>query len=104
MNKYGAKKKEIDGFLFDSTKEANRYQELKLLERAGEIENLELQPQFPCFVNKKKITTYIADFRYKENGKVVIEDVKSEATRKIAVYRLKKKLTEALYNIIIFEV
>lgn len=104
MSKYGNKKVELDGFLFDSLKESRRYSELKLLEYNGEIENLELQPQYPCFVNKKKITTYIADFRYKENGKVVIEDVKSEATRKIAVYRLKKKLTEALYGIIIFEV
>lgn len=100
-SKYGNKKVELDGFLFDSKRESQRYVELKLLERAGEIENLELQPQFPCIVNKKKICIYIADFRYVEKGRTVIEDSKGVRTD---VYKIKKKLVEALYGVIIFEV
>lgn len=104
-NKYGNRKTELDGYVFDSRREANRYLELKLLEKAGEITNVELQPEFVCRVNGRKICSYFADFRYQDVEKgVVIEDVKSVATRKIAVYILKKKLVEALYEIEIVEV
>ena len=51
-NKYGAKPTIVDGTRFDSTKEANRYGELRLLEKAGAITNLELQPKFPIDVVK----------------------------------------------------
>lgn len=100
-NKYGNVKTELDGFLFDSKREAHRYWELKMLERAGEISDLELQPQFPIVINQKKVATYIADFRYKEKGQVVIEDAKGMRTD---VYILKKKIVEALYSIKIVEV
>ena len=105
-NKYGAKKTEIDGFVFASRGEGRRYSELKLLEMAGEIRDLELQPRFPCMVNGILVCDYIADFRYFDKAKngIVVEDFKSEATKKIAVYRLKKKLVEAIYKIKIAEV
>ena len=104
MNKYGAIKTEIDGIIFDSRKESRRYSELKLLEYKGDITELELQPKYPCVVNGKKVCVYVADFRYVENGQTVVEDAKSEATRKNSAYRIKKKLTEAIYNIAIVEV
>ena len=60
------------------------------------ISALVLQPKFPIEVCWKKICTYIADFLYYENGNKVIEDVKGVKT---SVYRIKKKLTEANYDI-----
>lgn len=125
MTKYGAKKTEVDGFVFDSRAEARRYGELKLLEKAGEITEIELQPQFPCTVNGKHVCTYIADFRYIKHGivdvsapdpnsygreikvgtkkgmTIVVEDVKGMKT---PMYILKKKLVEALYGIKITEI
>lgn len=100
MSKYHAIKTEVDGFVFDSKAEARRYSELKLLEKVGEIKDLQLQPPFPVFVNGKLICHYIADFSYHEKGKYIVEDVKGVKT---PVYRLKKKLVEALYNITITE-
>lgn len=101
-HKYNAKKTEIDGFVFDSKAEAARYLELSILEKSGDISNLELQPEFLCEVNGKKICKYRADFRYidHETGKTVVEDVKGVKTD---VYKLKKKLVEALYGIEIQE-
>lgn len=93
-NKYRAIKTEVDGITFDSKREAARYMELVLLERAGEISRLELQPKYDCVVNGKKICTYKADFRYFDANGSVVEDVKGMKT---PVYRLKKKLVEALY-------
>ena len=95
MNKYKAKKTIVDGITFDSAKEARRYSELKLLERAGEITRLELQPKFPIIVNGVYCGFYRADFGYFEGDKRVIEDVKAPPTR-TAVYRLKIRLVRAL--------
>ena len=95
-NKFGAIKVEIDGHVFDSKAEARRYGELRLLQRARQIQNLELQPKFPIVINGVKICTYIADFAYLERDKRVVEDIKSEPT-KTAVYRIKVKLMEAVY-------
>lgn len=89
MSKYHAKRTEVDGITFASRKEALRYCELKIAEKAGFIRNLELQPKFPLLVNGKKIGTYIADFSYIENGNCITEDVKGIKT---PVYRIKKKL------------
>lgn len=101
-SKYNAKKTEVDGYLFDSRAEARRYQELKILEQAGEITALELQPKFSVYVNRQHICNYKADFRYlTRTGECVTEDVKGVKT---AVYRLKKKLVEASYGIEITEV
>ena len=76
-----------------------------LLERARLISEIELQPRYNLVVNEQKIGFYKADFRYRvtETGAVVVEDVTSPATR-TQVYRLKKKLVKALYNIDIVEV
>jgi len=99
-NKYNAKKTEIDGFVFDSKKEAQRYQDLMLLERAGEIEVIEIHPFWKLVVNGVLIGRYTADFMYRENGAVVVEDVKGVRTRD---YVLRKKLMKALYGIEIRE-
>lgn len=106
--KYLNIKTEVDGHTFDSKKEAKRYGELRLLQQAGVIQNLELQPPFRCEANGKHVCTYKADFAYDErqaDGRVerIIEDVKSAITRKHPVYRIKKKLVEALFGIVITE-
>ena len=70
MNKYRNKKVQVDMYVFDSIRESQRYKELKLLERAGEISNLELQPRFLLQDSFKKNgktyrkIEYIADFSY----------------------------------------
>jgi|TARA_R110002020_G_scaffold358082_2_gene570362 hypothetical protein len=82
---------EVDGIRFASKKEANRYSELKLLVLAGRISKLEIHPQIALMVNGMKIGKYTADFRYRENGESVLEDVKSKAT-KTRDYILRKKI------------
>ena len=96
-NKYRAVRTEVAGIMFDSKREAARYMELMLMERAGEISHLELQPRFDCVIDGKKICTYRGDFKYFAGNRGVVEDVKSPYTAKNPVYRLKKKLVEALY-------
>lgn len=99
-SKYGNHRCEMDGFTFDSKHEMFRYSELKLLLRAGEISDLELQKPFElqeAFIDadgvRQKPIYYRADFVYKnKDGKMIIEDAKSEATRKDKVYRMKKKM------------
>lgn len=108
-HKYGAKRTEVDGITFASKAEAKRYQELKLLEKAGKIAHLALQPKFPLYVwdcEKKQdvqIGRYVADFQYWDMTaeKVVIEDVKGMPT---PVYRLKKKIVEHRLGITITEI
>lgn len=100
MNKYKAIRTKVDGITFDSKKEAKRYSELKLLERAGQIKNLDLQPKFDLIINGFRIGFYKADFYYIENGKDVVEDVKGVRT---PIYKLKKKMIKAIYDIDIFE-
>lgn len=100
-SKYGNKKLVMDGEHFDSMKEAARYQELKLLERAGEIRELKRQVPFVVIPVQKdekgkvieREVKYIADFTYIEKGKLVrtVEDVKSKATR-TKEYIIKRKL------------
>ena len=99
--KYGNKPKIILGVKFHSTKEANRYLDLLLLIKSGEISDLELQVSYPIFINDKKVFKYIADFVYLENGNKIVEDVKGYKT---AIYRIKKKCVEAYYNIKIREI
>lgn len=96
---------EIDGYRFDSTSEGNRYVELRLLERAGDIRQLEIHPRFPLVIHEQDCGVYIADFCYlTAAGERVIEDVKSPATRKLPVYRLKKRMVWAVYGLEIREV
>ena len=99
MNKYNAKKTELDGITFDSKLEANRYAELKLMERAGVIQQLQLQPKFTLQEafekdgKKYRAITYIADFMYFDNEKRqwVVEDAKGVETE---VFKIKRKLFE----------
>jgi hypothetical protein len=117
-SKYGAKPIVIDNIRFASQKEGRRYQELKLLEKAGELHALTLQPGFPLVVpargnggpyERAKVGDYRADFFYCEcrrgakceRTQVVVEDVKGFKT---PLYRLKKKMVEATYGIQIREV
>lgn len=98
--KYSNKPTEVDGHTFPSKREANRYKELKLLERAGEISDLNLQVRYPLCVNAHLVCTYVADFTYVEGGRVVVEDCKGCRTD---VYKLKRKLMLAVYDIAIRE-
>jgi len=103
MSKYKAKRTEFDGIWFDSKREAARYKELKLLEAAGEIRNLILQPRFNFELNGVKMGFYKADFQYEDRLKdwaIVIEDVKGVKT---PVYNIKKKMMRAFHGIEIFE-
>lgn len=97
MSKYRNIKVIVNGIKFDSKREARRYEELKLLERAKEIKDLKLQPKYeliPAYtINKRKIRAinYVADFEYKDTrtGEIIVEDVKGVKTE---VYKIKKKI------------
>jgi hypothetical protein len=112
-HKYGAKPTVVDGIRFASMKEARRYGELKLLERAGEIRGLHLQPRYTLYVSPlpphhringpcEEVGSYIADFGYFDRrGDHIVEDVKGFKT---PLYRWKKRHVEAQYGITIREV
>lgn len=105
--KYGNVKVESDdGEKFDSKKEARRYVELRLMERAGEIRNLRRQVKYPFVLNTVKVATYIADYVYEDRwGNEIVEDVKG--MKKGAAYqtfKIKQRLMLALYNIEVKEV
>lgn len=103
--KYHNVKVEIDGLTFDSQAEARRYGELRLLERDGEIRELGHHARFPLVVHGQDCGYYEADFVYiTREGERTVEDVKSPATRKLAVYRLKAKLVWAIYGLTVREV
>lgn len=125
QNKYGNVKGTYDGITFDSRKEANRYAELKLLQRAGEIRDLERQKPYELIPAQyesyprygkdgkrlkdgercvEKSCRYVADFVYTtRDGKVVVEDTKSEATR-TKEYTIKRKLMLYVHGIRVREV
>ena len=107
--KYGNRKAEVNGISFDSVKEANRYRELLLLERAGTIQNLELQRKFVLIPSQRgadgkvieRECSYIADFCYKENGVQIVEDTKGVKTKD---YVLKRKMMLYFHGIRINEI
>lgn len=119
MAKYGNKKVEVNGIVFDSKKEARRYNELLLLEKAGVIQNLTRQVKFvlipaqrePDTFGKRggikkgktieKECSYVADFYYKENGVPIVEDTKGFRTKD---YIIKRKLMLHVHGIRIKEV
>lgn len=111
-SKYNNVKTEIDSIKFDSKKEGRRYLVLMDKLKNGEISDLRLQVQFTLIEGFKTATgqtikpeKYIADFAYyNDKGEYVVEDVKSEATRKKDVYRIKKKQMADVYGIIVQEV
>lgn len=97
-SKYHARKTEYDGIIFDSAAEAKRYLRLKVSLACGEISDLTLQPEYillPGYTNNKgekiRPISYRGDFRYIEDGKVVVEDVKGMKTES---YKIKKKIFE----------
>ncbi len=99
-HKYNAKAVTLDGERFDSTGESRRWRELKLLERAKKIRNLErqvayeLQPKYKRGEKTIRAIKYEADFRYEENGRLVVEDFKGMET---PVFKLKAKLFGFIY-------
>lgn len=122
--KYGNTKITVDGIQFDSKREAARYQELKLLERAGVISLLQRQTKFQLIPDQhapsnavytkgprkgrrkpgkllEKECIYIADFCYTKNGEIVVEDTKGFRTE---AYKIKRKLMLERYGIQIKEV
>lgn len=108
MRKYGNRKITKDGITFDSVKEFKRFCELNLLERAGEITELQRQVKFLLIPSQKidgkvveRPVNYIADFVYWENGQMVVEDTKGFKTKD---YILKRKLMLHVHGIRIREV
>lgn len=102
-HKFNAVRTEIDGIKFASKAEAKRFVELRILERAGHISHLALQPRYELSVAGVKLGVYVGDFVYfdKDLRRSVCEDVKGFKT---ALYRWKKKHVEAQYGISITEI
>lgn len=110
MTKYHSRKITVNGIVFDSHREARRYQELQLLLRAGEISQLELQKKYTLIPVQKKpsggterAVTYTADFVYTDNrtGKKVVEDAKGIKTQQ---YIIRRKLMLYVHGIEVKEV
>lgn len=102
-NKYGnIKTVTSDGIKHDSIKEANRWCDLLLLQRAGVIHDLQRQVKFELIPKQEgeRPVYYIADFVYIENGRRVVEDAKGCRTE---VYKLKKKMMLYFHGIRIKE-
>lgn len=100
-SKYRAKRTEVDNIFFASKREASRYSELRLLEKAGAISTLKLQVPFPLIVEGQRVGIYVADFSYVEKGQLVIEDCKGYRDNRSPVYRLfklKAALVKAIYG------
>ena len=119
-NKYSNHKITVNGEVYDSRKEARRYQELLLLQKAGEIKDLERQVKFELVptqrepdtigkrggVHKGKViengVNYIADFVYTDcrSGLKIVEDSKGMKTKD---YIIKRKLMLYIHGIRILE-
>jgi hypothetical protein len=107
-SKYRSKKVTINGITYDSKKEANRHNELLLLQRAGRISDLKTQVKFELLPSQRidgkvaeRSVTYIADFVYKQDGETVVEDTKGFRTTD---YILKRKMMLFFHGIRIKEV
>ena len=106
--KYGAHKTVVDGIKFDSRKEAERYYQLKFLEKQGTIKNLQRQVKFVLVPTQRdkdgklleRERSYIADFVYTMHGERIVEDTKGFRT---AEYKLKKALMLYIHGILIHE-
>lgn len=122
--KYNNKKIEVDGMTFDSKKEANRYKELSLLQKAGEITGLRTQVRYVLIPSQREVSdevysrgenkgknkpgkllerecTYVADFVYYKDGEVIVEDTKGFRTKE---YVIKRKLMLYVHHIQIKEI
>lgn len=123
-SKYGNRKTVVDGITFDSKKEANRFRELQLLERAGKITALQRQVKYVLIPTQREFSneiykkgahqghfkpgkvlekecSYIADFAYFQDNKYVVEDTKGVRTE---AYKIKRKLMLERYGIKVKEV
>ena len=106
MSKYHNKKTIVDGIEFDSKGEGERYIELKLMQRAGLIRDLQLQVKFELIpaqrgkTRSERPVNYIADFVYIKDGKKIVEDFKGYRTD---VYKIKRRMMKWLYGIDIRE-
>jgi hypothetical protein len=105
--KYGNRRVEVDGIWFDSQAEARRYGELLLLQRAGQITDLQVHPRLAFEIEGDTMFVYMPDFEYLDMVPpvpvYVYEDVKQPFTC-TAVYRLKRKLIERQHGITITEI
>lgn len=112
-SKFGNVKKEIDGHVFDSSAEARRYIELKAMQAAGQIANLELQPRYTLLEaftddtgKKHRKIEYVADFRYLQihghhlPDRTCVEDVKGHPTE---AFKIKWKMAIRKYPDVRFE-
>lgn len=86
----------IEGIKFQSKAEANRYLQLRTLERAGQIQKLERQIKYSLIAGGILCTQYVADFRYIENGKEIVEDVKGQI---LPDFKIKYMLMKGLLGI-----
>jgi len=115
-NKYGAVRVRVDGISFASKKEAGRFLELRLLEKAGAIAELVTQPVFPLHIQElwrsqapivvTQAGHYRADFSYIDlkTGEIVIEDVKGGDATRTTDYKLRKRIAELVHGIHVREV
>ena len=108
LSKYYSRKVTMNGVVYDSQKEANRWCELSLLQRAGKITNLQRQVKYELIPAQRidgkvveRACTYVADFVYEENGNTVVEDTKGFKTKD---YIIKRKLMLYLKGIRIREI
>lgn len=104
MSKYGNYECVVEGERFDSIREALRWQELRMMEKAGEISGIERQVTYELIPKQpgERAVKYIADFRYKDrNGLTVVEDAKGMKTKD---YIIKRKLLLYMHGIKIVEV
>jgi hypothetical protein len=95
-NKYNAKKVDTPLGRADSVKEGKRFEALRLMQAAGEITDLIAHPSFDLIAwspaGPRIIGRYTADAAYRENGRAIVEDTKSEATRKRQDYSLRRRV------------
>ena len=107
-SKYGNRKVYVGDQLFDSKREADRWVELTLLQKAGKIQGLERQVPYGLIPAQKidgkvveREVKYIADFVYHQDGQTVVEDAKGMKTPE---YIIKRKLMLWRHGIRIVEV
>jgi len=107
QRKYRNVRVKLNGYTFDSKKEANRYLQLLMRQRIGEISDLQVHPRFRLEVKGEKVCVYCADFQYYvchsdiKGSALVVEDVKGVKT---AIYKLKKRLMKTILGVEIKEV
>jgi hypothetical protein len=96
---------EIDGFRFASQAEGRRYLDLKEMSRRGEIEELRVHPRFDLEVAGELVAIYEADFSYRRDGQIVVEDVKGwQKGPAMRLFQLKARLLRALTGIAVMMV